>query len=68
MSKRVFDVERHFSPQELGERLGLHPVTIMRACRTGAIPSAVFIGRIWRISASAAEAWLNERRPHRSRA
>lgn len=62
----VVVVAKHYTPEEVSERLPLHPVSIRRACARGDFDGATKrLGR-WLIPEQAIEAWLaagREREP-----
>lgn len=50
-------VERHFTTAELAELLSVHPETVRRAAKSGALGS-IRVGCARRYPQSAVEAWL----------
>lgn len=60
--KKVMRTLPQFEPllsdAEAGELLGLHPKTVQRMARRGAIP-AIRIGRYWRFRASELDSWVD---------
>jgi excisionase family DNA binding protein len=60
MSPRVIpEIERHYSPDEIGVLLSVHPRTVVRWCRSGRLCRARRIGRSsYRVPASAVAAFL----------
>lgn len=53
--------EVYYTPEQVAERLGLHPNTIRLWLRQGAMPG-VRIGRLWRVRESDLEAYAESRR------
>lgn len=51
-------IERHYSTQELAERLSVNPETVRRAAASGVLRS-VRAGRVRRYPESAVVAWLS---------
>ena len=44
---------------ETARRIGVHPDTLYRLCRTGQFPPAIQIGRGWRVSAPRLDRYLH---------
>jgi excisionase family DNA binding protein len=47
------------SVPDAARRLGLHPDTLYRLCRTGQFPPAIQIGARWRVSVPKLERYLH---------
>jgi excisionase family DNA binding protein len=54
-------LERHYTQDELADALGVHVVTIKRACKAGEL-SFYRLGRAVRIPQSAVDDWLARKR------
>lgn len=58
---KTTQLERHYTQDELAELLGVHVITIKRACKRGDL-SFYKLGRSVRIPQSAVEDWLARKR------
>jgi len=54
---RTSGVEEIFTPEEAAARLKIHPQTLRKFLREGAI-RGYYVGRVWRIPESALMEWL----------
>jgi len=57
----VIKVKEFLSPEEVAEKLGLHPNTVRRYLRRGEIPAVKF-DRIYRIEIKDLEAFIQKRK------
>ncbi len=58
-------MEEYLTPEEVAQKLKLHPSTIMRLLRTGQIPGYKVVGS-WRINPTELDAWMEQRKNKRT--
>lgn len=58
LPREPFQPERLIDSDEAASMLGIHPKTLQRMARQGAI-NAIRVGRLWRFRASWIDEWIN---------
>ena len=59
-------MEEYLTPEEVAQKLKLHPTTIKRLLRTGQLPGYKVVGS-WRINPTELEAWMKQQKNKQTR-